>query len=433
MKFPDKQPIELSRRQFLVRSGAALACVSLTGCVAGRISPNARLNLGIIGTAHRAGDDLEYVSTENIVALCDVDETYLAAARQKFPKAAGYADFRKMLERNDLDAVVVGTPDHTHAVAAVAALQSGRHVYCEKPLAHTVSEARRIAEVARHERRVTQLGTQIHAGNNYHQVVKVIQSGAIGSVREVHVWVHSVYTADGLPSGHPPVPAGLDWDLWLGPVQPRAYSPEYVPKHWRRYWAFGGGTLSDFGCHYMDLPNWALGLRYPLSVETEGPPVNTEGTPEWLIAHYEYPTVKLTWYHGTRDGKAVLPPPIAGVELSDWSNGVLFIGDKGMLAADYFKYVLLPKENFPAHIEILRKDDDYERKHHQEWIAAIKTGGATSCNFDYSGALTEAALLGNAAYRSGGKIVWEPVNLKAIGNPAAEEYIQHHYRPGWKI
>jgi predicted dehydrogenase len=430
----------LNRRQFLTHSSMAAAGLWLAGRSFGKVSPNGKLNLGIIGTAHRAGTDLSYVATENIVALCDVDATYLAHAQQRFPKAAAYLDFRKMLERNDLDAIVIGTPDHIHAVAAVAALQSGRHVYCEKPLAHTVSEARRIAEVAKKHKRITQLGTQIHATNNYHQVVDVIHSGVIGPVREVHVWVDVVDTAAGLPADKPPVPAGLDWDLWLGPAQPRAYSPEYVPRQWRNWWAFGGGALSDFGCHYMDLPYWALGLRYPLSVETEGPPVNAEGTPAWLIARYEYPArgesppIKLTWYHGIKNRGQVRPPQFARGELPEWGNGVLFIGDKGMLLAEYWKYVLLPEKDFPPPPAVARrKDDDYERKHHQEWIKAIKTGGTTSCNFDYSGALTESVLLGNAAYRSGGKIVWDPVNLQAVGNPLAKQYIRHHYRKGWKI
>jgi predicted dehydrogenase len=428
----------LNRRQFLTRSSMGAAGLWLAGCSTRKISPNEKLNLGIIGTAHRAGDDLHHVATENIVALCDVDATYLAAAKQQFPKAAGYRDFRKMLERNDLDAIVIGTPDHTHAVTTVAALQSGRHVYCEKPLAHTVSEARRIAEVAAQHKRITQMGTQIHATNNYHQVVDTIQRGVIGPVREVHVWVGVVYTAFGLPAAKPAVPEGLDWDLWLGPAQERAYSPEYVPKQWRRYWAFGGGTLSDFGCHYMDLPHWALGLRHPLSVETEGPRIDAEGTPAWMIARYEYPArgesppVKLTWYHGGKDGKEVRPPHFARGELPKWGNGVLFVGDKGMLLAEYWKYTLLPEKNFPAPAPAIR-GDEYETRHHQEWIEAIKTGGTTSCNFDYSGALTEAALLGNAAYRSGGKIIWDPVTLRAAGNPLADQYIHHHYRSGWKI
>jgi predicted dehydrogenase len=179
------------------------------------------------------------------------------------------------MEQKDLDAIVVATPDHTHAVAAAAALRLGRHVYCEKPLTRTVSECRVVRELAKEHHCVTQLGTQIHALTNYRRVVELIQSGAIGPVREVHVWSSAVYGNLPVPTDRPPVPPGLHWDLWLGPVEPHPYHPDYAPAKWRNWWAFGGGTLADFGCHFMDLPHWALNLRYPLSIEpVDGPPVN---------------------------------------------------------------------------------------------------------------------------------------------------------------
>lgn len=430
----------LNRRQFLTRTSLAAGGLWLGGGLGQAQSANGKLNIGVIGTANRAGEDLRYVSSENIVALCDVDARFLAAARKAHPRAAAYTDFRRLLDRKDLDAVVIGTPDHTHAVAAVAALQSGRHVYCEKPLARTVSEARRIAEAAKQYGRVTQMGTQIHATRNYHTVVDLIQKGTIGNVTEVHVWVAAVYTAGNPPSDHPAIPAGLDWDLWLGPAAERPYSPEYVPRQWRRWWAFGGGTLSDMGCHYVDLPHWALGLRHPTSIEAEGPAVHPAGTPQWMIARYEYPArgaqppVRLTWYHGNKDGEDVRPPLVGRGESPAWRNGVLFIGDKGMLQADYREYVLLPEKDFPAQPQTKpRTEEDHDLKHHQEWIKAIKTGGTTSCNFDYAGALTEAVLLGNVAFRAGAKISWDAVNMKAIGNAGADQFIQHQYRAGWKI
>jgi predicted dehydrogenase len=428
----------INRRNFLIRSGAA-AGLLLSGCAHRKIPANEKLNLGIIGTANRAASNLQYVSTENIVALCDVDANLLAAARQKFPRAAAYRDFRRMLERSDLDAVVVSTPDHTHAVAVVAALRAGRHVYCEKPLGRTVSEARRMAEVARQHKCVTQMGTQIHATENYHRVAAAIGGGVIGPVREVHVWSAAIYTAAGLPVEHPPAPASLDWELWLGPAAERPYSPEYVPVNWRRWWAFGGGGLADFGCHYIDLPQWALDLRAPETIEAEGPPVHQEATPPWLIVRYEFagrgerPPVKLTWYNGVRDGQGVRPPQIAGGPVADWGSGVLFMGEKGMLASGYFNYMLLPEKDFPAPPAPGAGGDDYEQKHHQEWIQAIKSGGATSCNFDYAGRLAETVQLGNAAYRSGGKILWDPARLQAANNPDAAQYIHHHYRAGWRI
>src|SRR5262245_45286822 len=230
--------------------------------------------------AQQAQNDINNVASENIAALCDVDATYLAAAKQKFPAAKTYNDFRRLLDQKDIDAVVVATPDHTHAVAAAAALRSGRHVYCEKPLTRTISECRVVTELARKHKRITQIGTQIHSGANYHQVVALIKQGAVGTVNEGHVWVAATDGGKDAPKGTPPVPAGLHYDLWLGPVKPRPYSPEYVPVKWRNWWAFGGGALADFGCHYLDLPHWALGLRTPLTAEVvDGPARRPESTP----------------------------------------------------------------------------------------------------------------------------------------------------------
>jgi len=426
----------LNRRQFIKQTAAAGAGAWLASrpVQARKISPNERLNIAMIGVANRAGDDLKEVSSENIVALCDIDDNYLAAAKQKYPQAKTYNDFRRLLHQKGIDAVVVGTPDHTHAVAAVAALQSGRHVYCEKPLARTVSETRIITEMAREHKRVTQIGTQIHAGSNYRRVVELVQSGAVGPVREVHVWVAATYGGMEAPKETPPVPPNLHYDLWLGPVEYRSYSPEYLPFKWRNWWAFGGGALADFGCHYMDLPHWALGLSHPLTVEpVDGPPVHPESTPPWLIVRYEYPArgekpaVRLTWYHGGKQ-PALLSPEQA----AKWKSGVLFIGAKGMLLADYGRHVLLPERDF----EGFKPPTPFVKDsigHHKEWIEACKTGGLTSCRFDYSGPLTEAALLGNVAYRAGRKLEWDQEHLKATGCPEADRYIRHHYRKGWKI
>ena len=260
-----------SRREFLKRASLASSGLWLGGCASSHVlGANERLNIGIIGVANRAGEDLKEVSKEtdlvNIVALCDVDEKYLAAAKQRFPQAKTFRDFRRMLDEKNIDAVVVGTPDHTHAIATVGALKSGRHVYCEKPLTHTVSEARIVIETARRQKRVTQMGTQIHAGENYRRVVELLQSGAIGAVTEVHVFIDVSYTAEK-PAPTAPVPANLDWEMWLGPVIAKPYSPAYVPKDWRRWWHFGGGTLADFGCHHMDLSHWALDLHHAETVE----------------------------------------------------------------------------------------------------------------------------------------------------------------------
>lgn len=423
-----------SRREFIRKTAVAASAAFYIGRPGfARASANGKLNIGVVGVANRAGANLAGVAGENIVALCDIDDNFLAAASQKFPKAKRYNDFRKMIERNDLDAVVVSTTDHTHAVASMAALKTGRHVYCEKPLTRTVSEARAVAEAARENRRVTQMGTQIHAGNNYRRVVELIRANVIGPVREVHNWVGTIWSGHGRVIETPPVPPHLHWDLWIGPSQPHPYSPALHPAGWRGWWAFGGGALADMACHHMDLPFWALNLRHPLTVEAEGPEPHPEFAPEWLTVRYQFPSrgelppVSLTWYNGNKR-----PPQIDEGLVPNWGGGTLFVGSKGMLLADYGRYLLLPEKDFtgftPPAPSILPSIG-----HHEEWIQACKTGDMTTCNFDYSGALTEAVLLGNVSYRTGQKIDWDPKRLRARGLREADSYIHHEYRKGWSL
>lgn len=393
-----------------------------------------KLNIAVIGVSGRGGDNLNEVAHENIVALCDVNAHNLAAASRRFPNARAYYDFRRMLEGRDIDAVVVSTPDHTHAVAAVAALKSGRHLYCEKPLARTVSEVRVMTDTARAMRRVTQMGTQIHAGSNYRRVVELVKSGAIGPIKEVHVWVNAVYGGMEFPTRFPPVPLEHHHDLWLGPVKPLPYHPEFVPFKWRNWWAFGGGSLADFGCHFMDLPHWALDLRHVASVEVlTGPPAHAYSTPPWLTLRFEHPAIAgrsaigVTWYHGGRY------PERLGADLySRWKSGVLFVGSRGELLADYGRHQLLPEKEF-AGFEPPAKSIPDSPGHQREWIAACKGEGQTSCPFDYAGPLSEAALLGNAAYRAGTKILWDSRKMRVANTHAADGFIHHEYRPGWSI
>jgi predicted dehydrogenase len=425
----------ISRRHFIQRTALATAGVfyiARSG-FAEADSPNEKLNIGVIGVANRGGDNLAGVAGQNIVALCDVDDNYLRAASQKFPEAKTCNDFRELLDQKEIDAVVISTADHTHAVATVMALRSGRHVYCEKPLTRTVSEARIVAETARETKRATQMGTQIHAGNNYRRVVELVKSGAIGPVREVHNWVGSVWSGHRRELTFPPIPAHLHYDLWLGPANPRPYSPAFIPAAWRGWWAFGGGALSDMACHHMDLPFWALDLRHPLTVEAEGPPVHPEFAPEWLIVRYEFPArenmppVRLTWYNGDKR-----PPHIQEGTIPDWGGGTLFVGEKGMLLADYGRRLLLPEKDFAGFVP----PEPFIPEsigHYEEWIRACKTGESTTCNFDYSGALTEAVLLGNVAYRTGEKLEWDPERLRARNSREASRFIRHRYRKGWKI
>ena len=427
----------LNRRQMLRNTALAGVGTWIAGNrgVLAAGSPNQRLNIADIGPGGRGAQNLAACARENLVAICDVDEQRAGNAWERFPKAKKYRDFRKMLDDMDkqIDAVIVSTPDHTHAVATMKALKMGKHVYCEKPLTHNVYEARRVAETAAKHKRVTQMGTQIHAGKNYRRVVELVQSGAIGPVEEVHVWIGSSRTAQDRPEGNPPVPPHLDWNLWLGPAHDRPYSPAYVPYKWRFWWDFGTGEGGNFGCHFMDLPFWALKLRHPTTIETEGPPIDPQITPKPLVVRWQFPKrenlppVKVTWYQGQG-----CPKPVVEKGAPKWGTGVLFVGSKGMLLSDYSKRMLLPEAKF-ADFQPPEPTIPDSIGHHKEWIEACKTGGPTTCNFDYSGAVTETVLLGNVAFRTGRKLDWDPVNLKATNCPQADRFIRETYRQGWTL
>ena len=428
----------LHRRDFLKMSGAG-ATVLAGGvwselAAAESTSANEKLNMACVGTANRAAADINGVVSENIVALCDVDKNYLDRAKTRFPDARTYADYREMIDKeaDKIDAVTVGTADHNHAPASIRAIRAGKHVYCEKPLTHTVQESRIVAEAAKKHGVATQLGTQIHAGENYRRVVEVIQSGAIGDVTEVHVWVGKAWGGGERPEGGQEPPATLDWDLWLGPAPVRPFWPGiYHPGQWRRWWDFGQGTLGDMACHYMDLPFWALKLRHPISCEAEGPEVHPETCPMGLTVHYEFPErdglppVRFTWSDGNR-----IPKTVAGERVP--GSGVMFIGSEGKMFANYGSYKLFPTEKF-AGFEPPEPSIPPSIGHHAEWVKACKDGSPTTCNFDYSGALTEAVLLGNVAYRTGEKLVWDAKNLKATNCAAADKYISKEYRAGWEV
>ncbi len=425
----------ISRRAFLKTSlltTGGFWVATQTG-FARKFSANEKLNLGVVGTTNRAGENINALRGENIVALCDIEDSLLAAAQANFPKAKLYTDFRKLLDQRDLDAIVVSTPDHTHAVATMAALKSGRHVYCEKPLAHDVYEVRAVTEAARKCKLATQVGTQIHATANYRRVVELIEKEAIGPVKEVHVWCGRVWSGEGRPAETPPIPEGLHWDLWLGPAPQRPYAPGYHPTAWRRWWDFGGGTLGDMGSHYLDLPFWALKLRAPTSLEAEGPPVQPETTPAWLIVRYEFPSrgplppVRLTWYNS---GK--LPELVKEGKAQDWSAGVLFVGAKGMLQANYNRHLLLPETDY-AGFEPPAPYIPDSIGHHREWVAACKGGAPALCNFSYGGPLAETVLLGNAAYRSCRRLEWNAAACKVTNTREADEFIRRPYRKGWKL
>jgi predicted dehydrogenase len=426
-----------NRREFLA-TGAAIGAgfwVAGTSRAAPSRSPNEKLNIGIIGAGGRGASNTGGVASENIAALCDVDASRLEAAAKKFPAAKTYRDWRKLVDQKGLDAVVVSTTDHTHAPASVWAMCRGLGVYCEKPVAHSVYEARVVQETYKKTKVATQMGTQIHATDNYRRVVELIQSGAIGKVREVHVWCNRVGPTPERPTDQPPCPAHLDWDLWLGPAPQRPYHPSYMPgcTTWEQRWDWGNGCLGDMGSHLIDLPFWALGLRDPISVEADGDPRSDESYPHWLIARYQHPAtdrhevLTLTWYDGVKR-----PPSPPGHDLQKWGIGVLFVGEKGQLLADYGKRILLPEDKFkdfkPPEQTIPRSPG-----HYQEWILGCKTGSPTLCNFDYSGKLVEHNLLGTAAFRANTKLEWDAANLKATNCPAADQFIRRKYRAGWSL
>lgn len=437
--------LPLSRRRFLGASAAATTALALKPYSlfgARKVSPNEKLNLGVVGVGGRGGEDLAGVAGENIVALCDVDSAILAGAKAKFPKAATYSDFRRMLDRKDLDGVVIGTPDHTHAVIAIAALQSGRHTYCEKPLTHTITEMRRMEEVARKSGLQTQTGNQIHSTRNYRRVVELIQGNVIGPVTEVHHWAGSVWETKPWPQAEP-VPATLDYEQWIGPVQPVPFSKEFVPFNWRRWWHFGGGTLTDFCCHHMDLGVWALQLGMPYEIEADGPAPDAHCAPTGLHVRYQFggrghlPPVTMHWHSGA--GR----PQIEGVpDLTKWGGGSLFIGEKGMLLADYGRHLLLPEEKFKD-AALPGKSLADSVGHHEEWIRACKgenlalpqfaAFGKTNSPFSYGALLTEIGILGNIAFRTGKRIEWDAEKLRAKGVPEADRFIHHDYRKGWKL
>ncbi len=440
----------LTRRQFTRRLFAATGAITAAPAFLRGANLNSKLNLAIIGAGGRGGSNLGSVASENIVALCDVNARNLDAAAAKHPGARKFADFRKVFDRaKEFDAVVVSTCEHTHAFATMLALRQGKHVYCEKPLTHNIWEARRIREAAAQAKVATQMGVQIHATENYRRVVELVQAGAIGPVREAHVWVgrawgwqseedakrhKDIVWVTERPKETQPVPAGLDWDRWLGPAPERPFHSVYFPgPKWYRWWDFGNGTMSDLGSHWNDLPFWALKLQAPLTVEASGPPPHPEIAPASMSATYEYgargelPPVKLTWHQGENK-----PEQWKNGDIPKWDSGCLFIGSKGMLLASYDKYLLLPEKDFA---DYQRPEPTIPRSpgHHAEWIAACKGGPPASADFEYSGWLTEANHLGNVAYRAGKKLHWDAKNLRATNAPEADPFIRREYRQGWVL
>lgn len=436
-----------SRREFLqkaVLAGTAVATRPLVAAEKGGRQPvgkGRKLNLAVIGVAGRGGANLNGVAAENIVALCDIDRTRLAPAAKRFPHAKTYDDYRRVFDNHkDLDGVVVSTPDHMHALPVVTALRRKLAVYCEKPLTHSIYEARLISRLTRENKCVTQMGNQIHnhPAQNYRRVVEMIQAGAIGPVRRVHVWQGGgINWRNGVKRGvrvkKSKAPSNVNYNQWLGPAPYRAYHKSHFHFNWRYWWDFGGGQLADFVCHYVDVPYWALKLKYPKTVVAVGKKGHDgdNDCPNFMKVDYyfesrdELPPVHLTWYHGGWKPK--------GAEVYKKGSAVLFEGTDGRLLADYTTRKLFMQAGKKA--EAVKPTIPDSPGHHREWLDAIRTGNTnTTCNFRYGALITECGHLGNLSYRLGQKkFDWNAEKMQAVGVKGAESIIKREYRKGWSL
>jgi predicted dehydrogenase len=470
----------INRRQFIYYTALAAGATALTGHAARarRVSPNEKLNIAVIGCGGKGGSDLRCCSGENIVALCDVAESdAVARAKENFPKAKFYKDFRELLEKEKtLDAVDIATPDHMHAVIASMAIKMGRHVYCQKPLTHDVYEARTLRDLARKHKVATQMGNQGSASDGLRRAVEVVQAGLIGPVRQAYVWTNRPIWPQGLdrPEGSDPVPAGLDWDLWLGtaPWRPfKASWPDapasgerrrqrgvYQPFSWRGWQDFGTGALGDMACHTVNWPFRALNLGYPTEIEAGCPGMNKEMYPKNSNIRFEFPAregqppVTLHWSDGGNKPPKEVTADIVAMQDEVSGSGCLMIGDKGQIFSpadgdqDLTFFVKLKDEKelkrgldheavkaIPQTLERNAFEGAPDQRQHSEWIAACKGGKPGYSNFDIAAYLTEIILLGCVALRAGQKLEWDGPKMRAKNTAAAAQFVKREYRKGWTI
>jgi len=452
----DEPKRTVSRRGFMgAAASTALALTVVPSRVLGQDAPGNKLNIAAIGAGGRGWANLRRVAGENVVALCDVDLEQGKKGIDAFPDAKIYRDFRVMLDEmdKDIDAVIVATPDHTHYVAVMAAIERGKHVYCEKPLAHSLYETRTITEAARMHKVVTQMGNQGHSSDEIRLCCEAIWDGAIGEVREVHAWSNrphegfSFPVAMRRPEDTPPVPETLNWDLWLGPGAYRPYHPAYCPRYWRGWLDFGTGALGDYGCHTLDPAFWALKLGAPTSVEANTThfeeELAAETYPVASIIRYEFPArgdlppVKLTWF----DGGLLPPRPEAHPQHKGFGgNGAFIIGDKGVImhgshGAGGCK--ILPDHKLEEHEpppRALERVEGGKDGHQQDWVRACKDGKPASGSFDYGGPLTEVVMLGVIAMRlKDQKLLWDAESMEFTNSDEATTLVKPTYREGWTL
>lgn len=446
----------MKRRHFL-KSGTGAAATTFSILKAGSArtyAANEKLNIASIGAGGRASSDIGAVSpTENIVALADVDWSRAAPKFREHADAKRFKDYREMLEKmnSEIDAVIVATPDHHHFHASMTAIKMGKPVYTEKPLTHSVWEARELTQAARKAGVATQMGNQAQADEQTRLVQEFVMDNAVGQIREAHVWtdrpsrgLFDEYWPQGIdrPSDSPVVPKDLDWDLWLGPAPGRPYNPAYLPIKWRGWWDFGTGALGDIACHFFDPVFRALKLGAPISVEASSTRVNPETFPLGSKITWHFPKrgnmepVKLVWYDG---GLRPQRPDVIKDGDQMGTNGLMLVGDDGCLMSDWQAWKLYPEQRA---IEYGAPPKKLERSpgHHAEWIKACKGGPAAGSNFDWSGPMTEAVLLGNVAMRSQlredltkKKLLWDSEKLAFSNHEAANEFLRRDYREGWEV
>ena len=475
---------KISRRKFVETTGIALGGITLIPRHAlggkGFVAPSDQLNIAGVGAGGRGHGILNRAAknnASNIVALCDVDDNRAAAAYKKYDNALRYKDFRVMLEKQkDIDAVMVATPDHTHAAVAMAAMQLGKHVYVEKPLTHNIYEARMLTEAAKRYKVATQMGNQGASGEGVRKIIEWIEAGTIGDVTRVICWTNRPIWPQGLqtPKGEHEIPEGLDWDLWLGPAPKRDYNPAYLPFRWRGWWDFGTGALGDMGCHVMDPPFRALKLGYPTSVEASVGQVYAgdfqladipDSCPPSSKVHLEFPAregmppVELIWYDGgimPQRPEELLPDE----QMGNSDGGVIFEGSKGKIMCGTYGVnpILLPtklQKEFEEPEPSIPRVPNGSDGHQQHWVKACKEGTPTSSDFAYAGPFTEAVLMGNLGIRSYNikklkagktpsgwdpwkfpgriKLNWDGENMKITNFDDANQFVKRKYRDGWSL
>jgi predicted dehydrogenase len=464
----------VTRREFVTTAAATAAGITIVPrhvLGAGFQAPSDTVNVAVVGYIHGMGTSnlMNVAKSDNIVALCDCDTSEVAKTvlkknqiPDKFPKAVMHQDFRKMFDtQKNIDAVVVATPDHNHAIVAMTAMQLGKHVYVQKPLTRAISEARALTEAARKYKVVSQMGNQGHSGEGVRLLQEWFEAGAIGPVREVHCWTNRPVWPQGFerPKDTPPVPEGLDWDLWIGPSPMRPYNPAYHPFSWRAWQDFGAGAMGDMACHVMDAAFTVLKLGAPTSVlaveafnvvqvpgavgwgSTKRVEYNDSYPPASIIhlqfpARGDMPPVKLHWYDG-----GLLPerPEELEPERSLPESGTIFVGDKGKMMCETYSEGprLIPEAAMTAFTrppKTLPRIPGGAEGHEKNWLDAIRTHGQATSNFDYSGPFSEVVLLGNVSlHYPGTRLMWDGPSMKITNMPEADKYIRPGYRAGWSL